>query len=155
MEASTNLLLLLASVVSHVAVAEAEIVSELMNDGLANLVDRLVATAGDAQDGTAEDGDRIGEHQGVVSAGRERHPVIQPEELGVAAAEHSAIGARGFFLHHDGDVLQEIGEPFRQLAERVLDELLEFLRRDGGAHQPGVMLNPNTQPLPGRWKGFA
>ncbi|MFY9663816.1 MAG: hypothetical protein WAK19_05120 [Candidatus Cybelea sp.] len=59
----------------------------------------------------------------------ERDPAVDTEELGiglgVAFGVLQVLGAR-FILDRDGDVLNEIGEPFGQRLERLFDHALEF-----------------------------
>ena len=57
--------------------------------------------------------------------------------------EEVEIFRGGLGLNENDDVVQQLGESRGQLAECLLDELLEFARRD---HQPGMMLNPNVRP---------
>ena len=69
----------------------------------------------------------------------------------VVVEEIQVLIGRLLFDDHR-DIVQKRGESLGQLAECLLDELLEFAGRN---HQPGMMLNPNTQPFPGRWNGLA
>lgn len=126
----------------HIVIAQPEVVSELMNHRLADLLDGLFAGAGDAEDWAAEDRDLIGEERHAVGALGHRDAAVEAEELGAAfigiVIEGVEIAIARLFLDHDDDVVEEIGEAGRQLAEGFLDELLEF----SGSYQPGVMLNP-------------
>ena len=74
------------------------------------------------------------------------------EELIVRIVEEVEIFIARLLLDDDGDVVKKIYETRWQLVKCLLDELLEFAVRN---HQPGMILNPNTQPLPGRWNGLA
>ena len=130
----------------HVVIAEAEVVAKLVDDGLANLADDLRAGVGDAEDGTAEDRDLVGEQQHVVRAARHRDAAVETEEFGAALVSlvvhrFEVVIGRLLLDDHD-DVFEELREAGRQLVECFLDELLEFLSTEIGRYQPGVMLKP-------------
>ena len=126
----------------HVVIAEAEVVTQLVDHGLANLANDLRAGVGDAEDRAAEDRNLVGEKQHVVRAARHRDAAIEAEKLrpvlvrGVIHRLEVIFGR--LLLDDDHDVVEQLREAGRQLAEGFLDELLEFIRR----YQPGVMLKP-------------
>ena len=104
--------------------------AELVDDSVADLVHRVAAGACDAEDRPAEDGDLIGKVRRAVAALGHRDAAIDTEELVRIFVEKVEILAGRLFLDDDGDVVEQGGEPLRQLAERLLDELLEVAARD-------------------------
>ena len=120
--------------VHHAFVVQSEVVPQLVNDGLADLAFRLAPIARDAQNRTAKDHHLIGQR---------RMRAKDAEKLVVVILEHFQILVGRFGLDEDGDILQELRELRGQLAEGVLDELLEFAVSD---YHPGMMLKPNVQP---------
>ena len=117
--------------------------SELVDDCVPDFADCVAAITGVAQNGSAEDYDLVGQ--------RRMHAKDAEEIVGVIVEEIEIL-VGWFFFDDDGDIFEKRRETLRQLVERLPDELLEFVRRD---HQPGMILNPKTQPAPGRWNGFA
>ena len=104
--------------------------------------------------GTPEDGDLVGHQRHPVRAMGQRRSAVDAEELAVGIFEQIEIGGARLLLHDHGDVVEQVRELLRQLGEGVLDELLECVAGNED-HQPGMILNPKTRPVPGRWNGLA
>src|SRR4051812_49367336 len=100
--------------------------AELVDHRIADLVQRVAAVARHAQDGAAEDGDLIREADRVVAALGHRGAAVDAEQLVGALVEDVEVLVRWLLFNHDGHVVEQYREPLRQLAERLLDELLEF-----------------------------
>ena len=118
--------------VRHLLVAEAEEVSELVDDGLLNLGHDLGPGAGNPEDGPAENHDLIGQ-RGKLSPGqvRARDASENTEELVlVGSVSQVEIVLIGLVRDHDRNVLQQVGELGRQLVESFRDERFEFGWRD-------------------------
>ena len=117
--------------------------AELVNDRVPDLADCLPAIARVSKDRASKNHDLIGER---------RLRAEDAEELVVVVVEKIEIVIGRLLFDDYRDVVEKRCETLGQLAEGLLDELLEFAGRN---HQPGMMLNPNTQPVPGRWNGLA
>lgn len=99
-------------------IAEAEVVSQLVDDGVAHLTPHLSVRARHAQDRTSKDGNLIGER---------RRDAEDAEEL-VAFVDQVPVVVARLVLDDDGDVLDEFREAVGQLVECFFDELPEFIR---------------------------
>src|SRR5438067_1063564 len=100
--------------------------AELVNDGVTDLSSRVAARTRYAKDGPTKDGDLIGKTHRIVAALGHRDTSIDAEELVGTFIEEVEVFVGRLFLDDDGDVVEQRREPLRQLAERLLDELLEF-----------------------------
>src|SRR6202035_5530565 len=120
--------------VGHVLFVQPEVVAELVDHRVADLADYLPAVLAVAEDGAAVDGHPVGEGQVVRVALRQRHPLVEAEELVLLGIEPEVlqIFEGGLLLDDDGDVFQQVGELLRQPVQGLLDESRELLR--GHAH---------------------
>jgi len=90
---------------------------QLVHDRVADLALRVTAIARDAQNGSTKNHHLIGQRRMIAK---------DAQELVVIIVEHFQVLVRRLGLDQNHDVFQELRELGWQLAEGVLDELLEF-----------------------------
>lgn len=113
----------------HLVVVKAEIMPELVNDGLADLANDLPAAARHAQNRPAKDRDLIGkggEH--VEAALRQSDAAVNAQQLVVrrTLAKDLAVLVSRLFFDDDHHVVEQPRKLVRKLFESLFDELLEF-----------------------------
>src|SRR3984893_12575609 len=127
--------LLVALDVFHRVVIEAEVVTDLVNHGVAHELGHLLGIAAVLFDRPLIDVDRVGPDIAVggVAAGEIDAPVEAVEGFGRLDAELPERLLVRPVLHHDGDVADLVLEPPGQGAEGPLDERLELIASHEGA----------------------
>src|SRR5215471_10199757 len=113
--------------------AQAEVVADLVNQGLADADDEVVFVLGLAFVRALKDQHAVGKHVAVARrALGQRRPLIEPEERVGRLDLHVLEEIRGrLVLDDDRDVLHRIAEPSRNGGERLGDVALE----DGAFHR--------------------
>src|SRR6185503_13305714 len=119
-EGSTSVLIAKAQF-PETFVADAEVVRDLVDDGVAHDLGLPPRGCADPLDGAAEDADPIGQIRLHGAAIRERYALVQTEELAVAAA----LFGRGLVLDDDLDVAHLLAEFRGQFVEGARDQSRE------------------------------
>ena len=108
-------------------VIDAEVMAELMDDGLADLLADLLVVVADGLNRLLVDADLVGEDEVVVlAAPGEGNAVVKAEE-GAARADAglAAVPRRGAALDHDLDVLDAFEEVAGEGGDGFADETAE------------------------------
>ncbi len=109
--------------IRHLVVVKPEMVPDLMHDRIAHFLHHFFPGATESKDRPAVDGDSGRQLPARLEKGFfvERETLIEAEEI--FAFFHFKVGAdfeRGLFLHHHGDVGDELGVFVGEAVERFL-----------------------------------
>jgi hypothetical protein len=116
----------------HLLVVEAEIVSELVNNGLTHFPHGLLPSGGDAVDRAAKYRDLVWQQRHVVRSLGKRHAAVDAQKFRIAVrVVLDAIEVFGGRLLFDGDedILNEVGESFWKRFQRLVDHAFELPTR--------------------------
>src|SRR5436190_20557763 len=103
------------------AVADAEVVADLVDHRAPHLLDDLFLAVADGTDRAPVDGDAVGQRGRVADApGGEGHPLIEAEQVGLGRA----------LLHEHAHVLHVLAERLRDAVQGIGHQLFESLARD-------------------------
>jgi hypothetical protein len=127
----------------HLVVVEPEVVTQLVNHGLAHLLHSLLPRAADAVDRSAKHGDLVREQRHVVRPFGERDATVDAEQLriGVGVALEVVLGR--LVLGLDDNVLDKLGEPRRKRFQCFADDAFEFI----ACQIPATHLRERRLPL--------
>ena len=115
-------------------IAYSEVVTDLVDHGLSHRDYDLFLGVASAADWILVDGDAVRKSTGVIPAFCERYPLVEAQ--GVVSVPP--------ILDHDGDVGHFVSEFGRDGVQRVGDQLLESVARDG-SHRFKVAVRSQTK----------
>ena len=116
----------------HLVVVEPEVVTQLVNHGLAHLLHSLLPRAAHAVDRSTEHSDLVRQQRHFVRPFGECDATVDAEQLrmGVGTAlDAFEIVLGRLVLGRDDNVLDKIGEPRRERFQCFADHAFEFIAR--------------------------